>query len=59
MRMIALLLLVIDLLAGAATGIWAGAEFWFFVLIAEYAATIRTIPPLAAKRSAPAAAESG
>jgi hypothetical protein len=52
MRMIALLLLAVDLLAGAVTGAWAGAEFWFFVLVAEYAATIRTIPPLADKRSA-------
>jgi hypothetical protein len=59
MRMIALLLLAIDLLAGAATGIWAGAEFWFFVLIAEYAATIRTIPPLSEKRSAADMAEAG
>jgi hypothetical protein len=34
-----------DLAAGAVTGNWAGTEFWLFVLIAEYASTIRTIPP--------------
>lgn len=57
-RMLALIFLAFDLLKGATTGAWAGAEFWIFVLIAEYAATIRTVPPketskLAAK--APAA----
>ena len=51
MRMIALALLVIDIVIGATTGAWAGVEFWLFVLIAEYAATIRTIPPLADRRS--------
>lgn len=59
MRMIALLLLVIDLAMGAVSGDWAGAEFWLFVLIAEYAATIRTIPPLQAKRSAAEVAKTG
>jgi hypothetical protein len=58
MRMVALLLLALDLIGGAATGKWAGAEFWLFVLIAEYAATIRTIPPLdASKKTAPATSE--
>jgi hypothetical protein len=58
MRMVALLLLVLDLIGGAATGKWAGTEFWLFVLIAEYAATIRTIPPLdASKKTAPATSE--
>jgi hypothetical protein len=51
MRMIATLLLLIDILAGLVTGAWAGVEFWLFVLIAEYAATIRTIPPLTEKRT--------
>jgi hypothetical protein len=50
MRVIAFLLLFFDIMAGAITGAWAGVEFWLFVLIAEYAATIRTIPPLADKR---------
>lgn len=59
MRMIALLLLGIDLAGGAITGAWAGAEFWFFVLIAEYAATIRTIPPLESKRRAADPAKAG
>ncbi|HLL58317.1 MAG TPA: hypothetical protein VK391_00305 [Allosphingosinicella sp.] len=59
MRMIALFLLVLDLLGGAVTGKWAGAEFWFFVLIAEYAATIRTIPPLDAKEKAASVAKAG
>ena len=44
-RMFALVFLALDLLAGAITGKWAGSEFWLFVLVAEYAATIRTIPP--------------
>ncbi|MGZ8310790.1 MAG: hypothetical protein ACXWUR_01890 [Allosphingosinicella sp.] len=51
MRMIALLLLVVDIVAGAISGAWAGVEFWLFVLIAEYAATIRTIPPPAERKS--------
>ena len=57
MRMIALVLLIVDILAGAITGAWAGVEFWIFVLVAEYAATIRTIPPLTDKRSSPRATE--
>jgi hypothetical protein len=44
-RMLALTFLAMDLAAGAVTGNWAGTEFWLFVLIAEYASTIRTIPP--------------
>lgn len=51
-RMFALTFLVLDLIAGAVTGKWAGTEFWLFVLIAEYAATIRTIPPREAKKAA-------
>jgi hypothetical protein len=51
-RMFALAFLVLDLMAGAVTGKWAGTEFWLFVLIAEYAATIRTIPPREAKKAA-------
>lgn len=45
-RLLAMLLLILDLVTGAATGRWAGLEFWLFVLIAEYAATIRTLPPI-------------
>ena len=44
-RMLAVLLLALDLVAAAITGIWAGVEFWLFILAAEYAATIRTLPP--------------
>lgn len=51
-RMFALAFLAFDLLAGAITGKWAGSEFWLFVLIAEYAATIRTIPPLETAKTA-------
>lgn len=44
-RMLGLVFLGFGLVKGAATGEWAGSEFWIFVLIAEYASTIRTIPP--------------
>jgi hypothetical protein len=44
-RMLSLVFLGFGLVKGATTGEWAGTEFWVLVLIAEYAATIRTIPP--------------
>lgn len=44
-RLLAVVLLGLDLLRGVVIGEWAGAEFWVFVLVAEYAAIIRTIPP--------------
>ena len=44
-RLIAILFFGLDLLMAAGSGQWAGVEFWVFVLIAEYAATIRTVPP--------------
>lgn len=44
-RMLALGFLTLDLVQGAANGKWLGIEFWVLVLVAEYAATIRTIPP--------------
>jgi len=44
-RMVALLFLIMDVVAGGLTGEWAGVEFWIIVLAAEYAATIRIIPP--------------
>jgi len=50
-RMLAMAFLLLDLVRGITTGIWTGIEFWFIVLIAEYAATIRTIPPLADKKT--------
>jgi hypothetical protein len=55
-RLFALAFLVLDLLTGAVTGEWAGTEFWLFVLIAEYAATIRTLPPREAGKQAAAKA---
>lgn len=55
-RMIALAFLIIDLIGGAATGEWLGTEFWVFVLIAEYAATIRTVPPREVRKGAAAKA---
>ena len=51
-RMFALAFLILDLVTGAVTGRWAGTEFWIFVLIAEYASTIRTIPPRERKKPA-------
>lgn len=57
-RMLALVFLVLDLLAAAVTGEWAGVEFWLFVLIAEYAATIETIPPRETKPVAAKASRS-
>lgn len=56
-RMLALLFLVMDVLRGLTMGEWAGVEFWVFVLIAEYAATIRTIPPLEEKKKSPVRAD--
>ncbi|QGN54132.1 hypothetical protein [Novosphingobium sp. Gsoil 351] len=51
-RLLAIAFLVLDLLKGVATGEWAGIEFLLFVLTAEYAAIIRTIPPREAGKSA-------
>lgn len=58
-RMLALALLALDLVQAAATGEWSGVEFWILVLIAEYAATIRTIPPIENKRTAADSAKVG
>jgi hypothetical protein len=44
-RLLAVSLLLMDVLKGVVTSAWAGFEFWIFVLVAEYAAIIRTIPP--------------
>lgn len=56
-RLLAVALLVIDLIKGAATGEWSGIEFWIFVLVAEYAAIIRTIPPTGAVKPAATVSE--
>ena len=45
-RLLGLVCLGYDLIHGASTGAWAGSDFWMLVLIAEYAATIRTLPPV-------------
>jgi uncharacterized membrane protein AbrB (regulator of aidB expression) len=44
-RLLAVVLLLMDVVKGVLTDHWAGFEFWIFVLVAEYAAIIRTIPP--------------
>ena len=44
-RLLSLAFLISDVLKAASTGIWQGAEFWVFVLFAEYAAAIRNLPP--------------
>jgi len=44
-RIIAMILLALDVFHGAASGDWLGIEIWALILCAEYAATIRTIPP--------------
>jgi hypothetical protein len=49
-RMLALLFLLLGAAKGAVTGDWAGIEFWLLVLVAEYAATIRTVPPKQSSR---------
>jgi hypothetical protein len=56
-RLLSVVFLALDLLEGALAAKWAGTEFWLLVLIAEYAATIRTLPPReTSKRSAKAPA---
>ena len=44
-RLLGIAFLVSDVVTSSANGKWGGTEFWLLVLIAEYAATIRTIPP--------------
>ena len=44
-RMLSVLFLIVDVVKAVSTGEWAGVEFWLFILVAEYAATIRTVPP--------------
>ena len=51
-RMLSLTFFIVSLIGVALSGTWAGAEFWVFVLIAEYAATIRTVPPAAVSKAA-------
>jgi hypothetical protein len=50
-RFLAMFLLVLDIASGLAAGRWQGIEIWILILFAEYAATIRTIPPASTKGS--------
>jgi hypothetical protein len=50
-RLLGMVLLVSDVVTSALNGRWAGTEFWPLVLIAEYAATIRTNPPQVREQS--------
>lgn len=54
-RLLSAAALVVDLVAWATTGRWGDIEFWVFVLIAEYATIIRTIPPRETRKPAPRA----
>jgi hypothetical protein len=51
-RLLGLGFLAFDVLAGVLNGKLGGSEFWLLVLIAEYASTIRTIPPRVTEGSA-------
>lgn len=51
-RFLAMGFLTLDLIEGLAMGLWRGAEIWLFVLIAEYAATIVTLPPDETRKAA-------
>ena len=55
LRLLAIALLTLGLLKGITLREWFGTDFWIFVLVAEYAATIRTISPRETSRMAPAA----
>lgn len=44
-RLLAVALLALDVAHALVAGKWAGVEIWLLILFAEYAATIRTIPP--------------
>jgi hypothetical protein len=46
-------LLALDFIRGIALGVWTGIEFWIIVLAAEYAASIRTIPPSSGRNGVP------
>jgi hypothetical protein len=48
-RIVTLIFLVFDIIEGLTGEGWMGVEFWILVLFAEYAATIRTIPPRTTK----------
>lgn len=58
-RFFAMAFLALDVVQAVAGGQWRGVEIWLLVLIAEYAATIETIPPSEVRktRAAKAAAK--
>jgi len=45
LRIMTLMLLALDVFSGVVSGGWKGVEIWILLLFAQYAATIRTIPP--------------
>lgn len=51
-RMIAFLGLIMRGASAAAEGSLIGIEYWLFILFAEYAATIRTLPPSESRKKA-------
>lgn len=50
-RLLGIAFLLSDVVTSSLNGKWGGTEFWLFVLIGEYASTIRTIPPQASEQS--------
>lgn len=58
-RMMAVVFLMLDVVHGIGNGEWKGVELWILVLFAEYAATIRTIPPADMKSKAARPADVG
>ncbi|RVT90247.1 hypothetical protein [Sphingomonas crocodyli] len=51
--------LAFDLIVALLTNDWRGVEIWALVLFAEYAATIRTIPPKEIKKHRRGAQQAG
>ena len=49
-RLLAVVMFGLDMMRGITISEWAGVEFWIFVLVAEYAAIIRTIPPRTSRK---------
>lgn len=58
-RLLAAALLIFDILNATVSGAWQGAEFWIFVLFAEYAAAIRNLPPTTKTKPRQRATEPG
>ncbi len=52
-RMMALVLLMLDVGSSLFSGHWRGVEIWLLVLFAEYAATITNVPPAEQTRKSP------